>query len=112
MFARTLAGTSFTARADDVRVLSPDAAKDAVYTPPIEPTLFPIKGVHMSRLPLVCEGDIVEHVHEAQREEYPAGPVVLTGIGLVTVQPANGAPKWTVDRWEVQHVAGETPTSD
>lgn len=104
VFARTLAGTPFTARRDDVCVLSPDAANEAVHTPPVRSITERSKGVQMSRLPQVREGHTVEHVDERLRGEYPAGRVVLTGVGMVSVQPANGAPKWTVDRYDVRHL--------
>ncbi|MFI6586685.1 hypothetical protein [Embleya sp. NPDC050493] len=66
----------------------------------------------MSRLPQVHVGHIVEHLDESRRDECPEGRVVLTGVGLVTVQPANGAPKWTVDRHEVRHVDAQDKQAD
>ncbi|MFE3199076.1 hypothetical protein [Embleya sp. NPDC059237] len=66
----------------------------------------------MSSLPLVREGDIVEHAHEEQRNEFPAGRVTLTGVGMVTVEPLDGTPKWTVDRYDVRHIEEAARRSD
>ncbi|WP_126643869.1 hypothetical protein [Embleya hyalina] len=66
----------------------------------------------MSSLPLVREGDIVEHAHEDRRGEFPAGRVTLTGVGMVTVEPLNGTPKWTVDRYDVRHIDEAARRSD
>jgi hypothetical protein len=110
--ARTLAGTSFTARADDVRVLSAAAAAEAVYTPPVGSTTKHGKGVEVSQPPQVREGHIVEHVDESRRHECPEGRVVLTGVGLISVRPTNGGAMWTVDRSAVQHVDEQDRQAD
>ncbi|MGW9209869.1 hypothetical protein ACWGR4_23140 [Embleya sp. NPDC055664] len=66
----------------------------------------------MSSLPLVREGDIVEHAHEDQRNEFRTGRVTLTGVGMVTVEPLDGTPKWTVDRYDVRHIEEAARRSD
>ncbi|OPC81537.1 hypothetical protein B4N89_11805 [Embleya scabrispora] len=63
----------------------------------------------MSHLPTVCVGDVMEHVRESERRVCPTGTVINVGSGLVTVQPADGTPKWTVDRYEVRHTPDSPP---